>query len=358
MSKKIAVYAICKNESKFIERFLQTCKDADKIVIADTGSTDDTLQLINKIKRSSDEWDQKIDLHRINIRPWRFDLARNVALSLVGEHIDICVSVDIDELLIPNWRQEIESIWQENTTKILAQLDYKTSVFSTTKIHSRFGYVWKHICHEAIYPDGRTVENPLTIDKVFFIHEPDNSKSRAFYLELLACAAKENPKEPREALYYGRELFFVKDWNKAIEQISRYIALTHWNAEKAYAYRLMGKCYLELNNIEQAEECFLLAYDTDSSRRENSYELCKFYYGQKRWEESYLWGTDALKIVEHRNAWPTEAEAWGANLPDYIAISAYYLGKKDEALEYGKQALKEDLSSERLLNNLKFYESL
>ena len=42
---KIAVYAISKNESQFVERFCKSAVDADLIVIADTGSTDNTVEL-------------------------------------------------------------------------------------------------------------------------------------------------------------------------------------------------------------------------------------------------------------------------------------------------------------------------
>jgi hypothetical protein len=37
---KICVYAISKNEEMFVERFCNSAKDADLILIADTGSTD------------------------------------------------------------------------------------------------------------------------------------------------------------------------------------------------------------------------------------------------------------------------------------------------------------------------------
>ena len=47
MDKKprIAVYAISKNESQFVKRFCESAKDADLIMIADTGSTDGTAEV-------------------------------------------------------------------------------------------------------------------------------------------------------------------------------------------------------------------------------------------------------------------------------------------------------------------------
>ena len=40
---KICVYAISKNEEAFVERFYRSAKEADLILIADTGSTDGTV---------------------------------------------------------------------------------------------------------------------------------------------------------------------------------------------------------------------------------------------------------------------------------------------------------------------------
>jgi glycosyltransferase involved in cell wall biosynthesis len=46
MKSKICVYAICKNEEKHIDRWINSLKEADKIVVLDTGSTDNTIALL------------------------------------------------------------------------------------------------------------------------------------------------------------------------------------------------------------------------------------------------------------------------------------------------------------------------
>ena len=45
---KIVVYAICKNEAKFAERWAASMAEADEIVVLDTGSTDETVELLRK----------------------------------------------------------------------------------------------------------------------------------------------------------------------------------------------------------------------------------------------------------------------------------------------------------------------
>ena len=45
---KICVYAICKNESKNLQTWLTSLKDADKIFVLDTGSEDDSMSILKK----------------------------------------------------------------------------------------------------------------------------------------------------------------------------------------------------------------------------------------------------------------------------------------------------------------------
>ena len=40
---KVFVYAICKNESKFVDRWVNSMSEADGIFVLDTGSTDDSV---------------------------------------------------------------------------------------------------------------------------------------------------------------------------------------------------------------------------------------------------------------------------------------------------------------------------
>ena len=80
---KIAVYTIAKNEEQFVKRWADSCKEADYRLILDTGSTDETTAIA---------WDIGVTTHHKEFTPWRFDHARNHALSLLPEDIDICIA--------------------------------------------------------------------------------------------------------------------------------------------------------------------------------------------------------------------------------------------------------------------------
>ena len=65
---KIVVYAISKNEAKFVDRWYNSMKEADEIYVLDTGSTDETVSKLNKLG---------VIIKTEIINPWRFDVARN-----------------------------------------------------------------------------------------------------------------------------------------------------------------------------------------------------------------------------------------------------------------------------------------
>ena len=45
---KIGVYAICKNEEAFVDRWMDSMAEADLIVVTDTGSTDGTVEKLRQ----------------------------------------------------------------------------------------------------------------------------------------------------------------------------------------------------------------------------------------------------------------------------------------------------------------------
>jgi len=341
---KIAVYAIAKNEEMFVERFCNSAKDADYIVIADTGSVDNTIA-------KSKEFTSHV--YSISIQPWRFDHARNASLALVPSDADICICLDLDEVMVDGWRGMVERAWK-GATRLRYKFDWSNGVlFYSDKIHSRAGYSWIHPCHEVLKYNG--TEQMATIHDLLIVHKPDNSKSRGSYLGLLEMAYKETPDDPRTMLYYGRELSFYGNHGEALQVLRKYVDRDNYLPEKAYACSLIGKAFLACGNHVDAELYLLRGVYYDGSQRRGLCDLAEFYQARENWPLSKLYAEKALAIKERAMVYTEDPLAWTHRAYDALAIACHYMGKTDRAIVYGQFALDHSPDDERLKKNMEFY---
>jgi glycosyltransferase involved in cell wall biosynthesis len=343
---KICVYGIALNEIKHVDRFMESAKDADLVVIADTGSTDGTAERLRELGAF---------VFDINIKPWRFDLARNSSLALIPKDIDICVSLDLDEILQPGWRAEIERLWTLNTTRIRYKFDCGNGViFKKEWIHSRNGYMWRHMCHENIVPTGNIPEVYVDSNMILALHSPDDSKSRGQYLNMLRSSVKEDPTGPRSSFYYARELTFNSLWRESIEEFNRYLKLpnAYWTVERSYAMKCIGKAYNHLGDIYNAEKWLYLAAAELPNARESWCELALLFYYQSRWEECFALSMKTLKITSNVAEHTADTTVWGYLPHDLASIAAWHLGIKKVAIEQAKLAVNAAPDDTRLIDNL------
>ena len=351
-SLKICVYAIAKNEEKFIERFCESAKEADLIVILDTGSSDNTVKIAKK---------RGATVYENPIHPWRFDTARNAALQFIPVSFDVCFCADVDEILQPGWRQEIERLWIKNKTNKMYYLfeSQPGHVWYNCKIHSRQGYVWKHICHEMLFADPRMKINSVTTDKLLLIHKPDNSKSRASYLGLLEADMLDNQNNGRSLFYYGRELYYYKKYTEAIEQFNHYLKIDEsFSLERNFILRTKAESLMKLKQMEEALKICRLACQEYPSIREPWVLLGDICYSLEKWRECFFAATSALDINIRNHHYTSSPAAWGWKPYDLAALSSYHLKIKVLAIEYGLKALELNPEDKRLKDNLKYYQEM
>jgi tetratricopeptide (TPR) repeat protein len=342
---KIAIYAISKNEEQFVQRFCNSADAADLILIADTGSTDKTVDVA---------LDCGAVVHNIAVKPWRFDKARDTALNLVPGDFDVCISLDLDEVLMPGWREEIERVWQENTTRLRYKFDWGCGIsFFYEKIHHRTGYHWHHPVHEYPRPDGRTKEIYAHTDMLLVQHLPDNTKSRGQYMPLLDLAVKEDPHCPRNAFYRARELTFYARWQESIVALNNYLDMpeANWQNERCYAMRLLGKAHEHLGQHQEAHKWYRLAVAEAPGTREPWCELAMFAYMRSSWVECYSAAKSAIEIKDKALVYTMDPSVWTEKPYDLASIAAWHMGLRKEASELLEKAIEFAPNDQRLLNN-------
>ena len=348
---KIYVYAICKNEQKFVSRWVNSMKEADAIYVLDTGSTDNTVEELTKLG---------VNVIKKEISPWRFDIARNESLKLVPNDADICVCTDLDEIFETGWREKLESKWNNEITR--AAYNYNWSLdennnpkvnFYIEKIHSRDDYIWTHPVHEVLKYTGKDKENKITIDEITLNHYPDNNKSRSSYLSLLELSVKEDPEDDRNMHYLGREYMYYGKWNEAIDTLIRHLSLptSTWKDERCASMRFIARCYKNLGRIEESRMWLNKAIHEAPYLRDPYIERALLEYHINNWKNVEKYCLEALKITDHQKTYINEIFSWDNTVYDLLSLSCYYQDKKNEALNYIDLALKMEPDNERLKRN-------
>lgn len=346
---KICVYAISKNEEKFVERWCESIKEADKVYVLDTGSSDKTVELLLK---------HGVIVKEAKIDPWRFDVARNMAIDLIDDDMDICISLDLDEVLIPGWRELLENTWKEDTTRAKYTYNWKIEndkpivSFLADKIHRRQGYRWIHPVHEVLqYENG--LENYILIDNLIVNHYPDTEKSRGSYLPLLELSVKEEPLNDRNMHYLGREYMYYKRYNDCIETLTKHLKLKNatWKDERAASMRFIGRSYFNLGRVDEAKIWYDKAIQEAPYLRDGYVEKAILEFNNQAYLETINLLIQAKMIKDHLKTYTNEIFSWDYTIDNLLSVCYFNLGLLDESLYYINKALEYAPDNLMLQNN-------
>jgi len=351
---RLAVHTIALNEIKHVDDFMRHCAEADEVIVCDTGSTDGTAERFEELGAK---------VYRISVKPWRFDDARNTALSLVSPDIDIALSIDIDEFLQPGWRNEIQTAWDETNGKV-TRIGYNyiwnwkadgtpDKQFIANKIHARRGYRWRHPCHETLYYEGAGHEWQVTRPGLVLEHHADFSKSRGQYLPLLKIAVEEDPTNDIMRLWYARELMFHAHYDDAIEHFHVYLKNTPGpTEERASGIRYLSRCHGYKGNNEDSTSWAWEAVKEWPHTREPWLDLVRAANRTHDWKTAYYAATKALAINNPVANYIGEPASYSSEPYDLACLAAYYSGHYKEALTFACEALTYNPDDGRFQNNI------
>ena len=301
---KIAVYTIALNEEKFVERWYESAKDADYLLIADTGSTDKTVKLAKKLG---------INVINISIKPWRFDDARNAALASLPADIDMCISLDMDEVLDEGWREALE---KTTGTQILYRYTHSWNnqdqtipgnISSQAKVHARHGYRWKFIVHEYIVADRNENHVIQEAEDFHILHYPDVSKSRVGYNPLIKDALDEDPESHRYELYYAKALI-TENVDKSIKEFKKFVSMKN---PEIMATDIAAS-YIILSALEPKKaRKHLLSAIKAWYAREPLVSLAIHYFLKEDWRNAKKYCKKALAITQRTTDHNYIEYAWG-----------------------------------------------
>lgn len=337
---KISVYAIAKNEEKFAEGWFASMKEADEIVVLDTGSTDGTVQKLAALGA-------KVAVKEIC--PWRFDVARNFSLQMVRHDADLCVCTDLDERFEKGWRKKLEQAYNPLAKQYRYRYTWSFNedgsegvVFWIDKIHTRHDFVWTHPVHEVVKYVGQLPYLAVFAEGVQLNHYPDKSKSRANYLPLLELSVKEDPTDDRNMHYLGREYMFHRRYDDAITTLKRHLALpcATWKDERCASMRYIAACFDAQGKPRDAEKWLMRAVAEAPYLREPFVDAATHFYNLKDWHGVIFFCLKALRIKHRSLSYINEPSSWGAYPYDILSIAYFNTGDKLNAVAAVDNAIK------------------
>lgn len=363
---KIAVYTICKNEVSNVDKWVNSMLEADYLCVLDTGSTDGTWERFTELQN---KYPKKIILSRAEIKPWRFDVARNASMKLIPKEADFCVCTDLDEILAPGWGDKFREAWDKSNKH---RLWYKYAwshnedgtparVFWYDKCHDNSGHwYWKYPVHETLTWDGSEGYDggggTSVSDDIWLHHYPLPKEGRTSYLPLLEMRAEENPDDYYGLIYLAHEYYYSEKKEKCLGFIEKTVMPRISDKDMYYCktdlYMFKGKCHVDLGKLDEAVIDFKQGIAQTPEFRDNYLELAKVYLMQKKYNEAINIINEAFLKSRRLYSWLEWDKAWTSEPADLLCLAYYYIGAKHTALMYARLAYQEDTGDLRLKDNL------
>ena len=266
---------IVKNESKIITRLFDSVINIiDCYCICDTGSTDNTVELIKTY------FENKNIPGKIVNEPFKnFAHNRNFALKSCLNMSDYVLLMDADMILkITNFNKKILSNF-DSFYILQGNDDFYYQNLRILKNNGLFSYVG--VTHEYISTPPNNKLLHITKDELFITDYGDGGcKSDKFErdIKLLSNGIIEEPKNSeRYHFYLANSHHDAGNFEKAIETYEKRIKIGGWEQEIWYSYYRIGLCYKKLGKISDAIYNWLEAYDILPIRIENLYEIVNHY---------------------------------------------------------------------------------
>jgi len=259
----ISVVMIVKNEEEMLARCLESVKEADSIVIVDTGSEDKTVEIAKK-------YTDKIFYFK-----WcdSFCKARNFAKSkATGDWI---LSIDADERLLNPLEDVREAIkGAEAEGRNFVDVKVKAEGYDSSNLFPRIyknipSIKWHGAAHNYLEEQGSKPKGNYRSDiTIEYGNSPAHKLDPNRTFRILRNAVEKDPSLMRERFYLAREFYYKKNYRMCVEHLERYVKGSSFVGERAEAYLMMARCKWFLKEGEQARRACMQAIFTNPDFKE------------------------------------------------------------------------------------------
>lgn len=258
MSKTVGACIIAKNEEALIARCLESIKNADQIVVVDTGSRDRTIEIARQFGA---------EVHVDYIWDDDFASCQNHAKSKMKT--DWIISVDCDEFVhdFSEVRRAIELAKDMVRVTMVAEGGGRLEFGFGRLFRNSPDIYWVQPIHKHlnIPGEGEQIGNV----KITFGWSPAHANDPDRSLRILERVVEQEGESARRNLYYlGREYWYKKRYKECTKTLGRYVQISIWPAEKAESFLVMSQAYSAQGFDEDARDAILQAIKINSNFKE------------------------------------------------------------------------------------------
>lgn len=327
---RICLNMIVKNESKIIKRLLDSviCI-VDTYCICDTGSTDNTPDIIKKYFQ-----DKKIQ-GKIIHEPFRdFGYNRSFALKACSDVLaEYILLLDADMVFWKKTDISLKKVLKDtNNDAYYIFQGTDTYYYKNIRIvRNNHGFEYWGVTHEYIKHPKNSSIHQLEKSIVFIKDIGDGGAKTDKFLRdirLLEKGLEELPNNDRYLFYLANSYKDANQLEKAIETFQKRIDVGGWIEEIWHSYYSMGSCWKRLGNMNNAIISWMNGFQAYPNRIENLFEIIEHYRYEGKNQLSYFFYCLANRMrKEHpeREYLFMQKDIYDYRLDYELSIIGYYV---------------------------------
>ena len=331
---KICLNMIVKNESKVIERCLESAKPLiDYWIIVDTGSNDGTQEIIKEFMK-----DIPGELYE---RPWiNFEHNRNEAMQLANHKADYLLIIDADD----KFEVSPDFIWPEldKDGYIMKVNCFETNHYRPHLVRTGLDWHWEGVIHEGLISETQSIGR-LDGIKMIIIGGGDRSNDPKKFekdANLLEIASMNDPTNTRAIFYLAQSYQNAGDLASAIKNYEKRVSMEGWDQEVFWS---LYQIAILQERLEMPEDViaasYARAYSFRPTRAEPLFRLSSYYRRKGNPSLGYLFSLHAKNFKYPEDTLFVESRIYEyAFLLEY-SLCAYEVGRYDEAFSSSYQLL-------------------
>ena len=352
---------IVKNESKIITRlFDSVVSTIDCYCICDTGSTDNTVEIITEY------FSKKNIPGKVVSEPFKnFCHNRTYAMRSCVGMSDYILLMDADMVLEANCFNKQELLNGDSFSILQGNESFYYQNMRIVKNNGLYKYIG--VTHE--YIDTPPGNKAISLGKhVLFIRDFGDGGSKQDKFErdirLLLDGIKEEPNNVRYYFYLANSYHDSGRFGEAINVYKKRIEMGGWVEEVWYSLYRIGRCFKNMGKMTEAIQYWLEGYNLYPDRLEGLYEILHHYRCESKHTLGNMIYNEARKILDAKKNRDKylflHNDVYTSKIYFEYTIIASYVGVKKVNFEIVEVLNNSNNDGEvtNMLRNMKFYKDV